>query len=233
MKFDAYDTYIERLLEAQYQASEIIEHDLTRGECREHFLRSLVESEFPSLQALKGVLSGRSKQYGQCDCAILPKSCRCRTLGNQNLINPEDARLIVEIKSTITHSDLIKINKLGRRLSIDFAESYPLVGIFGYRISVLQDNFLKKFGFSIIRTHPEENLCVTIYAPDQIENLFPYVDFVISLHEVKTSEDNIQMTDKRKFFLRHDRISGQVLMPAENPVVKHLFQLIESVSRGG
>ena len=44
MKFDEFDQYSEDMLLAQYEISEIINHELMKGEVREDFLKSTLES---------------------------------------------------------------------------------------------------------------------------------------------------------------------------------------------
>ena len=58
MRFDEFDQYSENMLMAQYDVSDIISHELMKGEVREDFLISTLEScSEPKPCLVKGTVS--------------------------------------------------------------------------------------------------------------------------------------------------------------------------------
>jgi hypothetical protein len=221
MYFDKHDEYVEKLLQAQYDISDIIDHELTKGECREEFLRNQIEQQFKLINCVKGIICLGSEQLGQCDVCLVSQSVRTRTIGAQSLIDPRSAKLIFDVKSTIRHEDLVKANFLAEKLRDKIGNTFPLVGIFGYRIEIQKDNFIKKFGYS----YDKES---ETYVPDTSCRIsLPNIDFIVSLHD-KAELDQSGYRDERSFFIRKDRSSNKYILFLGKPTIKPFFELVTS-----
>ena len=71
MKFAEFDQYSENLLMAQYDISPFISSWLMKGEIREDFLITTIEScSDPKLRLVKGTLSDGNNDAGQLDIIL-------------------------------------------------------------------------------------------------------------------------------------------------------------------
>lgn len=103
--FDEFDEYIEKLLLVQFDASEIIKHNLTKGEVREDFLKEEVNKQFAHICYHKGFIVNNEKEYqsGQLDIIITGNDARTRKYGDQSMVDIRDARIVLEVKSCAQH----------------------------------------------------------------------------------------------------------------------------------
>lgn len=230
MNRDQHDEYLERLLQAQYDASEFVEHKLTRGEIREDFIRSIIEKEYRSLSCVKGFLCTNNDQLGQCDLAILPLNVRLRSNGNQIQIDPAETKLVCDVKSTITTRDIKKANDLGKKMQMLYSDNSPLVGLFGYRIKNQLKSFVGDFGYTLQRLDSNDTGTYSLtldYTPR-----YPYIDFIISIHNTNIQlEENINQPDTRKFYIIRDRNNNKFNLFLNEPITKNFFDLISSIAR--
>ena len=89
MLLDKFDEYFQKLLIAQYDISEIIEHKLTRGQMREDFLKRVITDQFPNLSITSGVITDNRTQSPQTDIIITKHSCRSPRLWGFNVVDFE------------------------------------------------------------------------------------------------------------------------------------------------
>jgi len=69
--FDEFDHYSENMLMGQYEISEIISHELMKGEVREDFLISTLEScSEPKPILVKGTIADDNADAGQLDIVL-------------------------------------------------------------------------------------------------------------------------------------------------------------------
>jgi len=137
MLFDEFDQYSQNLLLAQYDIAEIIQHELTKGEVREDFLIHILQSRFePSPVFYKGTVSDGNNQAGQLDIMLCRPNCQIVRLGNQAILRPDDCLCLLEVKGNATGNDIQIFDGRVQRIRQMQAESFPLCGIFCYKLSV-------------------------------------------------------------------------------------------------
>ena len=92
MKFAESDQYSEDLLMAQYDVSEIITHELMKGEVREDFLITTLEScSDPKPKLVKGTISDGRDDAGQLDIILCRPYAHLRHMGAQCFVAKNDA----------------------------------------------------------------------------------------------------------------------------------------------
>ena len=64
------DLYKEKILQYQYEVSEGITHQLTKGEIRERFIMNLIKESVPGIKTLNGIIASNSNQSPQIDLII-------------------------------------------------------------------------------------------------------------------------------------------------------------------
>jgi len=104
-RFDQYHNYCQNLLLAQHEVSEIIKHNLTKGEVREDFIINYLCKTIQGAEShiKRGFVNLKDKDLsGQADILLIKKYTEKIDLGNRGnvIINPEDCLMIIEIKST-------------------------------------------------------------------------------------------------------------------------------------
>src|SRR3990172_5221456 len=117
MIFDKFDEYSQKLLLAQYDSAESIEHELTKGEIREDFLIYVLQSCFePSPIFHKGTISDGNNQAGQIDIMLCRPHSPVVRMGNQTILRPEDCLCLVEVKGHATGNDIRTFNERVQRI---------------------------------------------------------------------------------------------------------------------
>lgn len=212
-----YDEYIEELLLAQYNVSEIIEHMLTRGEIREDFIKDQIIKQFPHIKCCKGVITSASgnEQSGQLDIIIPKEGARERCLGAQHLFSCEDVSLVLEVKSAATGTHFRELNDEAKRIKSFESSSYPRFGLICYNYNLTKKNLLKRFGY----TYDSE--IMSFEYSDQLRHEYPNIDFVLALE--KDEENGYS----KCFFITKD-VEGEYYLNLSEPVSKHFFKLVGS-----
>lgn len=218
--FNEFDEYIEKLLLVQFDASEIIKHNLTKGEVREDFLKEEVNKQFAHICYHKGFIVNNEKSYqsGQLDMIITGKDARIRKYGDQSMVDIHDARIVLEVKSCATTTDFKKLNQVAEEIK-SYSESKSLrIGMFCYSYLIQESNMLKKFGFKYDKE-------IDGYIDDvSIQNEFNYIDFVLALDGSKGDSES-----SKDFFLVKDIISNRFVLKKKEPVSKDFFMLFNSL----
>lgn len=213
--FAQFNQYTENLLLAQYDVSEIIEHQLIKGEVREDFLIHSLQYRFDNgLKIYKGFISSGEEQSGQIDIMLCKTNCQIYRLGTQVMIPPEDCKMLLEVKSNASGTDIREFNEKVARIKSFQASSYPLSGIFCYRIDLTKKNLLRRFGYNYDR-HTE-----AFVNDPTIELVYPHIDFLVSLD--RNNEEN-------RLFLRKDTSTNRYVLTYEYPTIKNLFSLVQSL----
>ena len=214
--FDEFDEYIEKLLLVQFDASEIIKHNLTKGEVREDFLKEEINKHFAHICYHKGFIVNNESGYqsGQLDMIITGNDARIRRFGDQSMVDIHDARIALEIKTCATTTDFRKLDQVAKEIKSNSESESMRVGMFCYSYSIQESNMLKKFGFKYDKE-------IEGYIDDvSIQNEFEYIDFVLALDGSKREYES-----NKDFFLIKDIISNRYVLKKKEPVSKDFFML--------
>lgn len=215
MIFDEFDQYSQNLLLAQYDVAEIIQHELTKGEVREDFLIHTLRSRFTTPPIFeKGTVSDGTNQAGQLDIMLCRPNSPIARIGNQAILYPQDCLCLVEVKGNATGTDIRTFDERVRRIRRMEAESYPLCGIFCYKVELQEKTIMNRFGFDL-------NAETLVYYNDEYhprEIVYPNIDFFVSLDE------------RCHLFLRKNT-DGRFIRILDYPVLKTVYRLIGSLIR--
>lgn len=224
-----YDTYLEKLLLAQFDVCEIFEHNLTKGEAREDFLKDMIRNQFKQICVMKGIIIENDRQSGQCDGIFTKRTARLRSFGSHNMVEIKDCEMILEIKSRAKGEDLKSFNKKAEEIknliSEGFSTDKPLCGMFCYQIELKEETIFKRFGFDY-----NQDLLTFEFSND-FEKWYPNIDFLVSLHDCFNPDKECNET--KQFFLRWDENNQKYLLFRDYPVSKHFFSLINSINSKG
>ena len=220
MQFEEFHKYTENLIQAQYDVSEIIQHELTKGEVREEFVMDTIQNGFGNEINLKrGFLQVEDVQSNQMDILLLKQNAPVVSIGNQTIIAPENCLMVLEVKGNATGTDLKEYNdKIGLMKAMP-ADSYPIFGIFCYKIKLVERTILNRFGFSY------DNFSGDFYDEYNVKRRnpgrtveYPNIDFLVSI-EVDEEGNN------KQFYLRKNNETGRYIKSVEYPVLKNIFSL--------
>lgn len=224
MNFDEFDRYSEDLLMAQYDVSEIISHELTKGEVREDFLISVLEScSEPKPTLVKGSILDDQQDAGQLDIILCRPYSHPRRLGSQCLVEKHDALCVIEVKGNCTGRDLKKADSKAVIIKSLKGEQNPLCGVVCYRSELKEKTILNRFGYSYdnkTNTFFDDATISSKGESDWGKIEYPNLDFFVSLEEEK------------KVFLRKYEISPgkyRFIRTLEFPLIKALFSMVRSL----
>jgi hypothetical protein len=224
MKFEEFDQYSEDMLMAQYDVSKIISHELMKGEIREDFLISTLEScSEPKPCLVKGTLSDGVADAGQLDIILCRPHSHLRKLGNQCFILKDDALCVIEVKGNCTGADLR--NALAKSLKIRNLQgkATPLYGVICYKVALELRTIMNRFGFSFDRQNSTfyDNATNPNEAEANWRDIeYPDLDFFVSLEEGK------------KVFLRRYPIAPEkfrFVRSARPPLIQDLFAMMRGL----
>lgn len=217
MYFEKFDEYIERLLQVQYVASDIIKHNLTKGEVREEFLKDEVKKQFHHVCYHKGfIVSDSGFQSGQLDVIVTLVGARKRPFGSHTMVNIEDAKMVLEVKSCATKKDVEELEEKAKSIKEQKHGENVQVGLFCYTYDVKKRTFLSRFGYNYDKELDEFNFNT------QHENQFRNIDFIISIDDDKD-------LGKGSFFLTKDVIENNFILNLDEPVSKYFFRKFETI----
>jgi len=213
--FELFDLYIENLLLAQYEVSEIFPHNLTKGEVREDFIKDQCKIQFDNIVFAKGQIANLNNRYSsQLDIIVCNKNTRMRKLGSHDLVASDDCKVIIEVKSKLNNKEANDFNKKSRRIKrICTADEKPLCGLVTYTLGIKTDTFLINFGYKY------NKLLKSFIYDKNLKLQYPNIDFILSLH--KDDEKNAQ------FYLRKDNQKSKYILSLDMPVSKDFFKLLE------
>ena len=226
MKFKEFDQYSENMLMAQYDVSEIISHQLMKGEIREDFLKTTLEScSDPPPIIYKGTVSDDTTDAGQLDLVLCRPYCIPRRLGTQHLVSKDDALCVIEVKGNCTGHDLKKANDKAAVISQLDGNMVPLYGVICYRAALQEKTILQRFGLTYdadTRTYYDNACDPNEEKPLWTKIEYPNLDFFISLEE-----------DKKLFLRKYELPSGEFrfVRNTEVPIIKPIFLMMNSLWR--
>ena len=145
--FEHYHSYSQNLLLAQHDVSEIIKHNLTRGEVREDFI---IDYLYKSVQGCREYLKrgfinfGEEEPSGQADILLIKKFAEIIEMGNRGnvIVNPEDCLMVVEVKSTLTGTYLNDFNTEAQ--AIKNANPNIVCGMFAYKADLEKKTIMNR-----------------------------------------------------------------------------------------
>jgi tRNA G10 N-methylase Trm11 len=219
-----YDEYIQKLLIAQFEVSEIIEHNLTKGEIREDFLKKIIVERLPKYRAINGIIVDEDgKQSSQCDCILLDVNSQTRKLGKQEIVDIDDVLYVIEIKSNIKGADLTKFNAdIDKIKEMKHSNEKMKFIMFGYKINLKHKTVLKRF------KHDVNADTQVIYFEESNSEFYPNIDVLVSLDDCN---DLQEIPDKNKQFAiqRFEKQAGvfEYFYQEEHPIIIHLFGLLK------
>ena len=189
MKFDEFDQYSENLLMAQYDVSEIISHELMKGEVREDFLITTLEScSDPKPSLLKGTISDDQNDAGQLDIILCRPHSHPRRMGSQCYIKKDDALCVIEVKGNCTGTDLKKAQAKSIMIHSLQGQKTPQYGLICYKVALQMKTIMERFGFSFdaqTSTYFDNAEIPGEAEADWRKIEYPELDFFVSLEENK------------------------------------------------
>lgn len=224
MKFAEFDQYSENMLMAQYDVSEIISHELMKGEIREDFLISTLEScSEPKPYFVKGTLSDGTNDAGQLDIILCRPHSHLRRLGAQCLVAKSDALCVIEVKGNCRGKDLR--GSAVKALSIRNLQGQtgPLYGVVCYRVVLELKTIMSRFGYSfdsVNNTYYDNATIPNEAEADWRKIVYPDLDFFVSLE------------DGKKVFLRkYEPAPGKYrfVRSFQIPLIQDLFSMIRGL----
>ena len=225
MKFDEFDQYSENMLMSQYDISEIISHQLMRGEVREDFLIATLEScSDPKPILTKGTISDGTADSGQIDIILCRPYAHIRRLGSQSFVEKTDALCVIEVKGNCTGRDLKDAEAQSKKIQGLAGVSNPQYGVVSYNIELEFKTIMNRFGFILDRSSGTyfDNATLPSEAESNWQPIeYPNIDFFVSLQE-----------DKKVFLRKYQVRPGQFrfLRSYDPPVIKHVFNMLRSLN---
>jgi hypothetical protein len=224
MKFAEFDQYSEDLLMAQYDVSDIISHELMKGEIREDFLMTTIEScSEPKPYLVKGTLSDGDDDVGQLDIILCRPHSHLRRLGNQCFVSKDDALCVIEVKGNCNGTDLKKALAKAQMIRDLEGETAPLYGLVCYKVALELKTILNRFGYSLDSANSTyfDNATIPNEAEANWREIeYPELDFFISLE------------DEKKLFLRKYQLdTGQFRFSrgVRSPLIQELFSMMRGL----
>ena len=220
--FKEINTYYQKLLNAQYDVAEIIDHLLTRGEVREDFLKDIIKKRKDSLKIEKGILCDhQGQQSPQCDVLIAKSGIAVERLGTHCVMQVSDCNIVLEIKSNATTRDLKECEEKAARINNLESATFPTYGLFCYKYDLKKNNLLRRFGYRYEKETQE-------FYKDETEPLkYPHIDFVlaISIEEEETEGDPVL----KQMFLMKNKETNTYDLYLDYPAIRHFWRLIDGL----
>ncbi|HEX2973589.1 MAG TPA: DUF6602 domain-containing protein [Tepidisphaeraceae bacterium] len=224
MKFAEFDQYSENLLLAQYEVSEIIDHELMKGEVREDFLITTLEScSEPKPCFVKGTLSDGNSDAGQLDIILCRPHFQPRRFGTQCLVWKDDALCVFEVKGNCRGADLRKAAEKAVVIRNLQGQTSPLYGVVCYKVALEFNTIMNRFGYSfdIASNTYFDNATIPNEAEADWRPIdYPELDFFISLE------------DGKKIFLRkYEAAPGKhrFTRSVQSPLIQELFKMVRGL----
>lgn len=224
MTFAEFDQYSENLLMAQYSVSEIISHELMKGEVREDFLISTLEScSDPKPLFVKGTLTDGYVDVGQLDIILCRPHSHLRRLGGQCVVEKDDALCVVEVKGNCRGTDIkdaaakaVKIRNLNGLRT-------PLYGMVCYKVALDMKTIMSRFGYTFDSANNTYFDNATI--PNEAEVNWRKIEYI-------DLDYFVSFEDGKKVFLRKYAISPgkfRFVRTVQSPLIKDVFGMVRGL----
>lgn len=226
MSFKEYFTYTSKLLNAQSDVAEVIQHMPTRGAVREYFIKDIIEKHFKgaNLEILRGVVYlDNENSEGQIDLILPHKNAINASFTPEHIAyNAEDCKIILEVKTNATTDDFKAFNSRAKFIKENCLDRQPLCGIFCYKINLKKTTILERFGY-------EYDYDALMYRQnEEYEIDYPFIDFVVCIDQ-EEFEDH---TNTTQFFIRKDSSefsTGDYDLSENLPSVEDFIKMIKGV----
>jgi len=222
--FTEFYDYTENLVWAQYTVSNIINHELTKGEVREEFVIDAIQKGFGNTINLKrGFLQVGDDQSNQMDILLLKRNAHVMNIGNQTIVHPDNCLMVLEVKGNATGTDMKEYNDKIAKVKAMEADSYPLFGLFCYKIKLTEKTIMNRFGFNYdgsTNSYLDEFNLANHISGSPID--YPNIDFIISIETDEADES-------KQVYMRRNEITGRYIRSADFPVMKNLYLLTRSL----
>lgn len=224
MKFAEFDQYSEAMLMAQYEVSEIISHELMKGEVREDFLISTLEScSDPKPKLVKGTISDGQNDAGQLDIVLCRPYAHLRQMGRQCYVEKDDALCVIEVKGNCTGTDLKKAEAKAKLIQSLQGQHNPQYGVVCYKVALELNTIMKRFGYAYdahTKTYFDNATIPNEIEADWHPLQYPNLDFFVSLEE-----------DKKIFLKKYEISPGKFrfFRSIQSPLIKELFSMTRSL----
>jgi hypothetical protein len=222
--FDEFDHYSENMLMGQYEISEIISHELMKGEVREDFLISTLEScSEPKPILVKGTIADDNADAGQLDIVLCKPNPHLRRMGTQCLIEKRDSLCVIDVKGNCTGQDLKGAELKAARIKTLEGDQSPECGLVCYKVALQERTIMNRFGYSLdaeTGTYFDAATVPNTSQADWGRIEYPNVDFFISLEE-----------DKKIFLRKYELRPGlfRYVRYTSTPLIKDLFRMVRSL----
>ncbi|WP_415763210.1 hypothetical protein [Pseudomonas sp. CP4] len=209
---------------AQHDISNIITHELMKGEIREDFLlETLRACSDPAPVIVKGTVSDGTTDAGQLDLILLKPYSHPRKLGTQCFVEKRDALCIIEVKGNCTGKDLRLAEKKAQVIQQLNGANKPLYGVVCYRAMLEEKTILNRFGFQYDRetfTYFDNSLIPHEQEADWQTIHYPNLDFFVCFED-----------EKKTFLRKYNSAPGiyRFHRSVEYPLIKNLFSMIRSL----
>jgi hypothetical protein len=231
--FEQYHNYSQNLLLAQHDVSEIIKHNLTRGEVREDFIIDYLTKTIQNCKEhlKRGFIHlDAGGQSGQADILLVKKFAEIIGLGERGnvIINPNDCLMVIEVKSTLTGTYLNEFNT--EASSIKLANPDVVCGIFAYKADLEKKTIMNRCGY-------DYNVEASIYFDSKKEPLptwYPYIDFILLLDKLEENdlEEDLELQGRNQLYISKATDGERYFLGTFNPVVRNLVSLVRSLLIG-
>jgi len=221
-----YDEYIQNLLIAQYKVSGIIEHNLTKGEVREDFLKDMIIERLPKYRAVNGVIvDPLGRQSPQCDCILLKSNAQTRKIGKQEIVDIEDVLFVIEIKSNAKGTDLKKFNDDIKKIKkMQNSNDRMKFILFGYEINLKHLTILKRF------KHNFDSYIKSIYLDPRGNEMYPNIDILLNLSSSFEVLSEEPCKNKPFILQRIEKIKGspeEYFYNSNRPIIREFFGILK------
>lgn len=200
---DEINYYDEKMLRLQYEASECFLHNLTKGEAREDFIKDLIYKKTGNEKILKGCIYKKNYTSTQLDIIICKNNAICNQIGTHYLIDAEDCKYVIEVKSKLNNKYLSELAKNAEE--IKNMNSEIKIGMFAYSLET--KSILKSFGHIY-----DKELDMYEYDETKIVIKLKSIDFVICIDE---NNEFVVINENGKFELYRD-----------SPIIKYFWPMI-------
>jgi hypothetical protein len=224
MNFKEYFHYTEKLLNAQSNVAEIIEHLPTRGKVREYFIKEIIEKHFGGIKVHRGVVNLDNEEIeGQIDLILTNEDALIAAFTPEDIgVNAEDCKMVIEVKTNATSADIDAFNKRAKTIKQYCIDTTPMCGMFCYKIDILKTTLLERFGYA----YDKEFEIYTVDGNKEFQ--YPHIDFFVCIDQTEYDD----FTGTSEFFLRKDtseQSDGSYDLSENLPALKDFLNMIKGV----
>lgn len=225
MRFDEYFHYTEKLLNAQSDVAEVIQHLGIRGKVREFFVKEIIEKHFNNkITISRGVVNlDNEENEGQVDLILTNDYALVAAFTPEDIgVNADDCKIVIEVKTNATSAEVEAFNKRAKTIKQNCLEATPLCGMFCYKIDILKTTLLERFSYIYDKEFE-------IYKVDgNKEFAYPYIDFFVCIDQTEFED----FTGTSEFFLRKDtseQSDGSYDLSENLPALKDFLHMVKGI----